>query len=72
MRPTDVPDTGLVCDLLWADSDKDVSGWTESVRGVSFCFGPNVATSFVQQCDMDQVCRAHRVVEDGYDFFAKR
>ena len=23
MRPTDVPDTGLLCDLLWADPEKD-------------------------------------------------
>ena len=27
MRPTDVPDTGLLCDLLWADPDKDQKGW---------------------------------------------
>ena len=25
-RPTDVPDTGLICDLLWADPDKDAEG----------------------------------------------
>ncbi|KAL1427446.1 hypothetical protein MTO96_017401 [Rhipicephalus appendiculatus] len=24
MRPTDVPDQGLLCDLLWADPDKDI------------------------------------------------
>ena len=24
-RPTDVPDTGLLCDLLWADPDKEAS-----------------------------------------------
>lgn len=24
-RPTDVPDTGLLCDLLWADPDKQIS-----------------------------------------------
>ena len=39
MRPTDVPDTGLLCDLLWADPDKDVQGWGENDRGVSFTFG---------------------------------
>jgi len=29
MRPTDVPDTGLLCDLLWSDPDKDVQGWVK-------------------------------------------
>lgn len=24
-RPTDVPDTGLLCDLLWADPDKQIT-----------------------------------------------
>nr|DAD39032.1 TPA_asm: hypothetical protein HUJ06_013356 [Nelumbo nucifera] len=26
-RPVDVPDQGLLCDLLWADPDKDIQGW---------------------------------------------
>lgn len=30
IRPTDVPDTGLLCDLLWADPDSSVKGWGES------------------------------------------
>ncbi|KAI8046835.1 hypothetical protein M5D96_003049, partial [Drosophila gunungcola] len=53
MRPTDVPDQGLLCDLLWSDPDKDTMGWGENDRGVSFTFGAEV-------------------VEDGYEFFAKR
>ncbi|OLQ09335.1 Serine/threonine-protein phosphatase PP1-beta [Symbiodinium microadriaticum] len=72
VRPTDVPDTGLICDLLWADPDKDISGWAENDRGVSFIFGPDVVTTFLHKHDMDLVCRAHQVVEDGYEFFAKR
>jgi serine/threonine-protein phosphatase PP1 catalytic subunit len=72
VRPTDVPDTGIICDLLWADPDKDIAGWAENDRGVSFIFGPDVVTSFLQKQDMDLVCRAHQVVEDGYEFFAKR
>jgi serine/threonine-protein phosphatase PP1 catalytic subunit len=72
VRPTDVPDTGIICDLLWADPDKDIAGWAESDRGVSFIFGPDVVTNFLQKWDMDLICRAHQVVEDGYEFFAKR
>ncbi|KAH9050907.1 serine/threonine-protein phosphatase PP1 [Lactarius deliciosus] len=116
MRPTDVPDTGLLCDLLWSDPDKDITGWSENDRGVSFTFGPDVVSRFLQKHDMDLICRAHQVclqmavvppqlcpayvrgwnlhmissyscasleipfakiftcsvVEDGYEFFAKR
>lgn len=44
MRPTDVPDQGLLCDLLWSDPDKDTAGWGENDRGVSFTFGTEVCT----------------------------
>lgn len=27
IRPTDVPDTGLLCDLLWADPENNVKMW---------------------------------------------
>ena len=72
MRPTDVPDTGLLCDLLWSDPDKDIFGWGENDRGVSFTFGTDVVAAFLKRHDLDLICRAHQVVEDGYEFFAKR
>ncbi|XP_055910023.1 serine/threonine-protein phosphatase beta isoform isoform X1 [Eupeodes corollae] len=72
MRPTDVPDTGLLCDLLWSDPDKDVEGWGENDRGVSFTFGATVVSKFLRKHDLDLICRAHQVVEDGYEFFARR
>jgi len=72
VRPTDVPDTGLLCDLLWSDPEKDISGWGENDRGVSFTFGPDIVQSFIRKHGLDLVCRAHQVVEDGYEFFARR
>jgi len=72
MRPLDVPDQGLLCDLLWADPDKDIEGWGENERGVSYTFGADKVTEFLQKHDLDLICRAHQVVEDGYEFFAKR
>ena len=61
MRPTDVPDQGLLCDLLWADPDKETMGWGENDRGVSFTFGPEIVTKFLHKHDMDLICRAHQV-----------
>jgi len=72
MRPTDVPDSGLLCDLLWSDPDRDISGWGENDRGVSYTFGVDVVTKFLNKHDLDLICRAHQVVEDGYEFFARR
>ncbi|KAH7543304.1 hypothetical protein FEM48_Zijuj02G0170100 [Ziziphus jujuba var. spinosa] len=71
-RPTDVPDTGLLCDLLWSDPSKDVQGWGMNDRGVSYTFGSDKVTEFLEKHDLDLICRAHQVVEDGYEFFANR
>jgi len=72
VRPTDIPDTGLLCDLVWADPDVDTQGWKENDRGVSFTFGGDVVESFLKRHEFDLIVRAHQVVEDGYEFFAKR
>eukprot|EP01120_Amphizonella_sp_Union-15-10_P000964 TRINITY_DN11030_c0_g1_i1.p1 TRINITY_DN11030_c0_g1~~TRINITY_DN11030_c0_g1_i1.p1 ORF type:complete len:305 (+),score=44.52 TRINITY_DN11030_c0_g1_i1:98-1012(+) len=71
-RPTDIPDNGLLCDLLWSDPEKDVKGWGPNDRGVSFTFGSNIIQTFLKDQDLDLICRAHQVVEDGYEFFGNR
>lgn len=47
-------------------------GWAENDRGVSFVFGVDIVTSFLEEHDLDLIVRAHQVVEDGYEFFAGR
>ena len=58
---------GLLCDLLWSDPDKDVQGWGENDRGVSFTFGADVVSKFLNRHDLDLICRAHQV--NFEDFF---
>jgi len=71
-RPCDVPDTGLLCDLLWSDPDHKCTGWGDNDRGVSYVFGTDIVVKFLQNLDLDLIVRAHQVVEDGYEFFAGR
>ncbi|KAF2287656.1 hypothetical protein GH714_002145 [Hevea brasiliensis] len=76
-RPTDVPDTGLLCDLLWSDPSKDVQGWGMNDRGVHI---PLVLTSlhlssyslYYFKAVENKQYGAIYVVEDGYEFFADR
>ncbi|KAL3936188.1 MAG: hypothetical protein SGBAC_008441 [Bacillariaceae sp.] len=71
-RPCDVPDVGIMCDLLWSDPAGEISGWASNDRGVSYVFGTDVVNNFLVQHDLDLIVRAHQVVEDGYEFFAGR
>jgi len=71
-RPTDIPDFGLLCDLLWADPDCDIASWGVNDRGVSYVFGEDIIKRFCKKHGIDLICRAHQVVEDGYEFMASR
>ena len=71
-RPLEVPDNGLVCDLLWSDPSDSVVGFGVNERGVSCTFSPKVLESFLDKNDLDLVCRAHQVVEEGYEFFGEQ
>lgn len=62
-RPIEVPEAGLLCDLLWSDPNPDVPGWGANERGVSFTFGEDVVEAALAKLDIDLICRAHQVVE---------
>ena len=45
-RPTDVPDYGLLNDLLWSDPSDTALDWEDNERGVSYCFGKGIINDF--------------------------
>ena len=72
IRPTEVPDQGLLCDLLWSDPEKDAEDWAPNNRGISVVFNEDLIEKTIDKFDIDLICRAHQVVENGYEFFAQR
>jgi len=81
IRPVDIPETGLICDLLWSDPDADVVGWQDREDEAndwqdqytpSFRFGPDIVTDFNTKHQFDLICRARQISSDGYEFFADR
>ena len=45
IRPTDVPERGLLCDLLWSDPDESSNGFGSNERGVSVVFNGKISSS---------------------------
>ena len=58
-RSTDVPDTGLFCDLLWFDLNKDTLECREIDHGVSVIFGAEVVTRYLTPHKIDLICRRY-------------
>ncbi|KAH8393331.1 hypothetical protein KR215_005539 [Drosophila sulfurigaster] len=71
-RPTEVPMTGLLCDLLWSDPETNCDGWGTNDRGVGVTFNSDIVATFLESHGFSLIVRAHQVVEDGYEFFAER
>ena len=76
VRPTDVPDTGLICDLLWADPDKDRSHLSMSNIGLlpwsSKSKDGMDTVSWILDCNICR-CKYLKMVDDGgVSFWAGR
>ena len=72
-RPTEIPDYGLLCDLLWADpDDTNADHWNPNDRGLSFTFSEKILQTFLTNLDLLLICRAHECVVDGYLLNAKK
>ncbi|GMM33310.1 protein-serine/threonine phosphatase [Saccharomycopsis crataegensis] len=71
-RPTDIPEVGLLSDLLWSDPNSKTSDWSPNDRGISYFFSKKNVNEFLNKFQFDLIVRGHMVVEDGYEFFNKK
>jgi len=66
-RNVEIPHEGPFCDLMWSDPE-DVDTWQVSPRGAGWLFGAKVTDEFTRINDLDLICRAHQLVQEGYKY----
>ena len=59
---------GAFCDLVWSDPE-DIETWAVSPRGAGWLFGSAVTKEFTELNNLDLICRAHQLVQEGYKFW---
>lgn len=67
-RPFDIPQNGLVTDLLWSDPSPDVEDYGESTRGSTVTWGLNPVKKFMRDNKLTMVVRGHQVALNGFDY----
>ncbi|EFC37463.1 predicted protein [Naegleria gruberi] len=65
-RMRDIPEDGLMCDILWSDPQK-LNGLGLNKRGVSRVFGPDVTKKFLDDNGLELLIRSHEVKMAGYE-----
>lgn len=67
-RPTMIPDSGPIADLLWSDPSPSTPNgeWGPNQRGTTYTWGHKAATKFLSENNLEMIIRAHQVAFDGY------
>ncbi len=66
-----IPDSGILCDLMWSDPTAAVvNNWGVNSRGISCTYNADSVSRFLKQNRLQLICRAHQMVSEGYKFFA--
>lgn len=67
-RPLEIPDEGLVCDLVWSDPDKSATEWGPNSRQTSVCYGQKAVESIVSGLNFNLIVRSHQTIKEGYQY----
>lgn len=66
----EVPEEGLLCDLLWSDPNPNPGAdpYEPNERGMSVQYSIEPVREFLDKFGFDLICRGHQAVVDGYEF----
>lgn len=67
--PQEVPNEGLIRDILWADPDDKIEEYAPNPqRGGEYVFGVEAVNKFLKENNVIAIFRAHQVVKYGYEY----
>ncbi|KAJ6223890.1 hypothetical protein RDWZM_002435 [Blomia tropicalis] len=66
-RNQEIPCLGPFCDLVWSDPE-EIDTFTVSPRGAGWLFGSRVTHEFMHINNLDLICRAHQLVQEGFKY----
>lgn len=66
-RRQEIPHEGAFSDLMWSDPE-DIDSWAMSPRGAGYLFGCKVTADFNHINNLELICRAHQLVQEGYKY----
>jgi serine/threonine-protein phosphatase PP1 catalytic subunit len=67
-RPAEIPDEGLMRDMLWSDPSLYCDGWAPNPRGTGVLFGDIALRQFFRKFGVTRLYRGHQYVPYGTDF----
>jgi serine/threonine-protein phosphatase PP1 catalytic subunit len=68
-RDTIIPNDGLLCDLMWSDPKSGEKIWGQNDRGISYTYNENAIDTFLENNNLELICRAHQAIPTGFKFF---
>lgn len=67
-RPLDIPEEGMIANLLWSDPDSTIKEWGPNERGTTICYGLNPVERFLRNNNLKMIIRGHQMAQEGYNF----
>lgn len=66
-RVQEIPQEGIMCDLMWSDPEEGRLGFGKSPRQVGYIWGVDETEKFCHTNNLRMICRAHQLVMEGYN-----
>jgi len=67
-RPCEIPESGILSEILWADPSKEIKEFGKSDRGSGVFFGLNPVKRFLSNNGFEMMIRAHESNDLGINF----